>query len=128
MERRHIWATQIFHMNFVVCDFQWKIVVFINLTIFNSNNVFNLDKRVTVANCGWLFRLLPLLQQQQRPFFSSFVNAPENKYIQYTFFTRWSHFPLFICSKWPPWWHILLYYASKYFQIWFCQSTVIKWK
>lgn len=29
-----------------------EIVVFINLAIFNSNNVFNLDKRVTVALCG----------------------------------------------------------------------------
>lgn len=38
-----------FHMNFVDF-FPMQIVIFINLAIFNSNNVFNLDKRVAVAS------------------------------------------------------------------------------
>lgn len=123
-----------FHLHVCMPWFSMQIVVFINLAIFNSNNVFNLDKRALLSQLvGWLLRLLPSMQHH--PFlFSLFspmqcgmcvfsllcvteynINVP-NFYVQGG---QW-HFSHFICAlndRSDAIGSMVTYYGNKIFSI-----------
>lgn len=114
-------GTWISHLHVCAQWFSMRIVVFINLAIFNSNNVFNLDKRVAVAQlvddcCGCCHRCSINHSFSLRTHFISVYFHPFN--VKCAFFLlcvtecninvpnfyiqggqwHWSHFSHFMCA------------------------------